>query len=54
MYGLIITPVFFVFSCMVKHDENSSFFGKNKAIEIPLTRRFHGILIGIPAEYNWD
>ena len=31
---------------------NDSLFGKNKAIRMPLTRRFHGNLIGTPTKYN--
>ena len=31
---------------------NNSLFGKNKAIRMPLTRRFHAHLIGTPTKYN--
>ena len=35
---------------MVERDE--TLFGKNKAIKMPLTRRFHGNLLGTHTEFN--
>ena len=48
----IISPVLFVFSLNMTKFANDSLFGKNKAIIMPLTRRFHGNLIGTPTKYN--